>query len=328
MQRVEHLMGMPILVDVPDDAVDERVVDNVFGWFRWVDRVFSTYKSESEISRINRGELEVCDADQCVVTVLGLCEEARATTDGYFDVRASSPDVLDPSGLVKGWSVDRAAALLDSAGVRRYAVNAGGDLVVRGGGWTIGIQHPLERDDVARVLEVGDLAVATSGTYERGFHVVDPRRGEPARALRSVTVAGPDLGTADAYATGAMAMGRPALGWLATLADTGYESGVVTADGRAYRSDGFPAAAPEPRKSARTGGPSTAGSAAKPGSSTDGVEDRIDELEAEVRRIEEQLADHETYDDPNRVARLAQSHEDASRRLRALYQEWEQAAGE
>jgi len=89
-----------------------------------------------------------------------------------------------------------------------------------------------------------------------------------------------------------------------------------------------PVAAPEPRKSARTGGPSTAGSAAKPGSSTDGVEDRIDELEAEVRRIEEQLADHETYDDPNRVARLAQSHEDASRRLRALYQEWEQAAGE
>jgi len=91
---------------------------------------------------------------------------------------------------------------------------------------------------------------------------------------------------------------------------------------------GRPIAAPEPRKSARTGGPSTGGSAAKPGSSTDGVEDRIDELEAEVRRIEEQLADHETYDDPNRVARLAQSHEDASRRLRALYQEWEQAAGE
>jgi ATP-binding cassette subfamily F protein 3 len=89
-----------------------------------------------------------------------------------------------------------------------------------------------------------------------------------------------------------------------------------------------PVLAPEPGKSARRGGPSTGGSAAKPGSSTDGVEDRIDELEAEVRRIEEQLADHETYDDPTRVAELAQSHEDASRRLRALYQEWEQAAGE
>jgi len=88
-----------------------------------------------------------------------------------------------------------------------------------------------------------------------------------------------------------------------------------------------PVVAPEPRKSGRTAGPAS-GSTAKPVSSVDGMEDRIGELEAEVHRIEEQLADHETYDDPARVAELAQAHEDASRRLRALYQEWEQAAGE
>jgi len=89
-----------------------------------------------------------------------------------------------------------------------------------------------------------------------------------------------------------------------------------------------PVVAPEPRKSGRSVGPASAGATAKPGSSVDGVEDRIDELEAEVRRIEERLADHQTYDDPAKVAELAQAHEDASRRLRALYQEWEQAAGE
>jgi hypothetical protein len=87
-----------------------------------------------------------------------------------------------------------------------------------------------------------------------------------------------------------------------------------------------PMVAPEPRKSTRPAGPATG--AAKPSAPVDGVEDRIDELEAEVRRIEEQLADHETYDDPARVAELSQAHEDTSRRLRALYQEWEQAAGE
>ena len=124
MHRVEDVMGMPILVEVSDDDVDEQVFTDVFGWFRWVDGVFSTYKADSEISRINSGELEVADADQGVITVLGLCEQLRATTDGYFDARASSPELLDPSGLVKGWSVDRAAAILDSAGVRRYAVNA------------------------------------------------------------------------------------------------------------------------------------------------------------------------------------------------------------
>ncbi len=85
--------------------------------------------------------------------------------------------------------------------------------------------------------------------------------------------------------------------------------------------------APEPRKSGRTAGPARTGGTAESGPFVDGVEDRIDELEAEVRRLEEQLADHQTYDDPARVTELAQAHEDASRRLRALYQEWEQAAG-
>ena len=171
MHRVEHVMGMPILVDIRDDDVDEKVFSDVFGWFVWVDRVFSTYKNDSEISRINRGELELAAADPCVLTVLGLCEDLRATTDGYFDARASSPELLDPSGLVKGWSVDRAAAILDSAGVRRYAVNAGGDLVVRGGAWQVGIQHPLERGEVAKVIAIEDLAVATSAEYARGRHV-------------------------------------------------------------------------------------------------------------------------------------------------------------
>jgi hypothetical protein len=86
--------------------------------------------------------------------------------------------------------------------------------------------------------------------------------------------------------------------------------------------------APEPRKSGRAVTPTRAGGTAKPGAAVDDVEDRIDELEAEVRRIEEQLADHQTYDDPARVADLAAAHEKASLRLRALYQEWEQAAGE
>lgn len=239
MHRVEHVMGMPILVDVRDDDVDERVFADVFGWFRWVDGVFSTYKGDSEISRINRGELEVADADPGVQTVLGICEQLRATTGGYFDARAASPDVLDPSGLVKGWSVDRAAAILDSAGVRRYAVNAGGDLVVRGGGWRIGIQHPVERDEVAKVLEVDDLAVATSADYARGQHVLDPHTRRPPSGVLSVTITGPDLATADAYATAAFAMGAErAPHWTARL--HGYQALTILADGRVLSTPGFP----------------------------------------------------------------------------------------
>ena len=240
MHRVEHVMGMPIVVDIRDETVDERVIDHVFDWFRWVDSVFSTYKADSEISRINRGELTLADADQGVITVLGLCEQLRATTDGYFDARASSPEVLDPSGLVKGWSVDRAAAILDSAGVRRYAVNAGGDMLLRGGVWRVGIQHPRERGAVAKVLEVSDLALATSAGYARGQHIVDPHTRRPPSGVLSVTITGPDLATADAYATAAFAMGADrAPHWTARL--HGYEALTILADGRVLSTPGFPA---------------------------------------------------------------------------------------
>jgi ATP-binding cassette subfamily F protein 3 len=89
-----------------------------------------------------------------------------------------------------------------------------------------------------------------------------------------------------------------------------------------------PVVAPEPRPAGRPSAQAKANRPAQDAASAEVVEDRIEELEAEVRRIEEQLADHQTYDDPARVSQLAAAHEDASRRLRALYQEWEQAAGE
>jgi len=139
--------------------------------------------------------------------------------------------------------VQVASDLLVAAGAVNHCVNAGGDVRVRGRpapdeDWRIGIRHPWEEQQVCWVIRGTDLAIATSGTYERGFHVVDPYRGEPAKELRSVTVVGPDLGRADAYATAALAMGLPGLDWLARL--DGYESGAVTEDGRAFRSPGLP----------------------------------------------------------------------------------------
>src|SRR5438093_10189952 len=232
-------MGMPIVVDVRDEDADGSAVERVFEWFRFVDATFSTYEEESEVSRLGRGELALEDAHPDVGEVLERCEQLRATTGGYFDARASSPEVLDPSGLVKGWSVDRAAAILDSAGVRRYAVNAGGDLVVRGGGWRIGIQHPLDRDEVAKVLEVDDLAVATSADYARGPHVLDPHTRCPPSGVISVTITGPHLATADAYATAAFAMGAErAPHWTARL--RGYQALTILADGRVVSTPGFP----------------------------------------------------------------------------------------
>ena len=207
-ERVEHLMGMPIRVDVRDAARIESAIDDVFAWLRFVDATFSTYRPQSQISRLNRGELARADAHPLVREVLDRCDELRVATGGAFDMRAALPGALDPSGFVKGWAVERAAALLEAAGAHRFLVDAGGDVVLRGGPWRVGIRHPHRRDRLAAVLALSDCAVATSGAYERGQHIVDPRTGRPAKGALSVTIVGPDLGIADAYATAAFAHGR------------------------------------------------------------------------------------------------------------------------
>jgi FAD:protein FMN transferase len=245
-RRVEHVMGMPIVVDLRDDDVEESVLDDLFAWLRRVDATFSTYRHDSEISRLGRGDLRIERASADVRTVLERCDELRGLTDGYFDVRATG--VLDPCGFVKGWSIDRAAEILLDAGARNFAVNAAGDMRLSGRAvpelsWRVGIQHPHERHAIAAVVEANELAVATSGAYARGDHVVDPHTGRPASAsVLSVTVIGPDLGAADAFATAAFAMG-PVAGphWTARL--RGYEAMTILADETVLSTGGFPALA-------------------------------------------------------------------------------------
>ncbi len=245
VRRVEEVMGTAVSLLIADPLplpTLEHLADGVFAWLHEVDRRFSTYKEDSEVNRVQRGELTVEAASPGLRAVLDTCADLWRATDGYFDVYATGR--LDPSGYVKGWSVQVASNRLAAAGAGNHCLNAGGDVCTRGRPapgreWRTGIRHPFEAHEVCWVITGTDLAIATSGTYERGFHVIDPYRGEPARALRSVTVVGPDLGLADAYATAALAMGLPGLEWLARL--EGYQSAVVTEDGLAFRSAGLPA---------------------------------------------------------------------------------------
>jgi thiamine biosynthesis lipoprotein len=225
-------MGMPVRVTGADAAADE-----VFAWLRWVDATFSTYRADSEISRLDRGELALADAHPLVREVLGRCERLHERTAGFFHPRATGH--LDPSGFVKGWAVDRAAALLDRAGCTRFCIDAGGDLRLRGGPWRVGIRHPYRRRRLAGVIAVSDAAVATSGTYERGTHIIDPHTGRPATDALSVTIVGPDLATADAYATAAFAMGEAGPRWTAGL--DGYDAMTILPGDRVLSTPGFAA---------------------------------------------------------------------------------------
>jgi thiamine biosynthesis lipoprotein len=231
-------MGMAIGIDVREpDAVE---VEPAFAGLREVDATFSTYHGDSEISRLDRGELTLAGCRREVDEVLTACMALQRQTHGFFSVRAAGR--LDPSGYVKGWGVARAADRLAAAGARSFCVNAGGDVIARGRPapdrpWRVGIRHPENPRRLAAALAVEDLAVATSGAYERGAHIVDPHSGRPPTGLLSVTVVGPDLALADAYATAAFAMGVDGPGWIATVA--GYDAMCITGDRRVVLTPGF-----------------------------------------------------------------------------------------
>jgi FAD:protein FMN transferase len=235
VRHVEQVMGTAVSIDLDVPAL----VGDVRAWLHEVDARFSTYKEDSEVNRFHRREIALEDLSADMRHVLDACADLWRETGGYFDAYAGGP--LDPSGYVKGWSVEVASARLAAAGSTHHYINAGGDIRVRGGPWRIGVRHPWEADRMAWVLSVTDGAVATSGTYERGAHVRNPRTGRPAEGLRSVTVTGPDLARADALATAGLAMGEAGIAWLAARVAEGYESAVVTDDGRAFTSPNLPA---------------------------------------------------------------------------------------
>ncbi|MFD0078107.1 FAD:protein FMN transferase [Streptomyces sp. NPDC127166] len=206
------------------------------------DRVYSPFLPDSAVSRLRRGELGRADAPPEVRRVLELCERAHSRTRGAFDAWADGRP--DPCGLVKGWAAERAWRVLREAGATDACVNAGGDVRVGGapgpaGVWRTGIADPRRPGRLLAVVAGRDHAVATSGTTERGAHIVDPRTRAPATGLLAATVTGPELLWADVYATAAMVLGAgEAHRWIAS--QPGYALLTVAADGEARASVGFP----------------------------------------------------------------------------------------
>lgn len=239
-------MGFPVSLRIDDAGPPARVadaVDAVFAWLHETDARFSPFKADSEVSRLDRGELPADGISADLREVLDLCEHYRVATGGAFDVRLPGRG-LDPCAVVKGWSVQRAAHLLTAAGLRRFCLNAGGDVVAAGGPWRVGVRHPDHADRLCTVLDLTDGAVATSARYERGDHIVDGRTGRPAAELLSVTVVAPTLTEADAVATAAFALGAEGVGWAAGR--RGCEVFAVDAGRRVLRTPGFPGTGERP----------------------------------------------------------------------------------
>ena len=185
-------------------------------YVKLIDREFSTFKSDSQVSQIRRGELKIEDASAQMQEVWQLCLVARDLTDGSFDPWCVKGG-YDPSGYVKGWAADGCIRILQRHGAENIQVNAAGDLSLAGGfedgkPWSIGVRSPENRFEVLKVFEIFEGAIATSGTYEIGAHIKDPHTGLIAIGARSATVIGPDGGLADALATALVVTGRDGAG--------------------------------------------------------------------------------------------------------------------
>jgi FAD:protein FMN transferase len=234
--HTEQVMGTVVSFTLDCGSMPEahvrQALDDACRVLHLVDDTFSIWRPGSPMSRLRRGELAMADTPSEVPVVLGLCAEARELSGGWFDPWAM-PGGVDPTGLVKGWAVEQASTVLQRAGIPAALANGGGDLVAFGRpawspSWRIGIRHPWDPSTLACVVEL-DRAIATSGTYERGPHLVDPHTGRPAMAAASATVSGPGLAMADALATALAVGGDEVLGLLATM--PGYEAYLIRADG-------------------------------------------------------------------------------------------------
>lgn len=236
LRHVEHVMGTAVSFDVllPSTGTDrEAALAAACRVLHQADEVFSLWKPDSVVNRLRRGEITEAQCPEVVSEVVECCRRARDLSGGWFDPW-SAPGGFDPTGLVKGWALQRAESALRRHGACAAMVNGGGDIACFGGPhpaqrWTVGIRHPLHDTKLVRVLELTDCAVATSGTYERGAHIFAPGTGAPVTAsLASATVVGPDLAMADALATGLFAAGEDGID---AVVAAGYGAFVVRPDG-------------------------------------------------------------------------------------------------
>lgn len=240
MKRKAVIMGMPVRIEIADKNARLKDISKIFSYFRKIDRKFSTYRKNSEIERINRGELNEREYTSEMRKILKLSEETKKITNRFFDIRIKNK--LDPSGIVKGYAIKEASDMLAEQGYKNFYVEIGGDIEVRGNNqkgekWKVGIENPFDRKEIIKRVSLSNKGIATSGTYIRGNHIYNPVSKTKADSIASITVIGPNVYEADRFATAAFAMGMEGINFIENL--DGFEGYLVTKDRTGIFTTGF-----------------------------------------------------------------------------------------
>ena len=295
--QTEAIMGTRCSVELwsDDKSAGEAAIASVFDDMRRIDRLMSTWKEDTEISKVNReGGKHPVKISTELFRLLQTSVEYSELTHGAFDITYASvgylydfkkgvhPDSaaiakalpginwrhmvldakkttvfftrpgmrIDLGGIAKGYSVDRGIEILQSKGITRAMVNAGGDTRIIGDRfgkpWVVGVRDPDHEGKVFLRLPLTDTAFSTSGDYERYFdedgkrfhHIIDPKTGDSARKCRSVTIISGNATRTDALTKSVFIMGpEECFEFIDTLPDV--DAVAVAPDGKVYYSKGL-----------------------------------------------------------------------------------------
>ena len=240
VRKTEIIMGMPITIEIID-MTNDNIFEKIFEYFKAVDKQFSTYKKSSEVSKYNKGLIEIEDLSKEMEEVLKLSQQTKEETEGYFDIKKKS-GLIDPSGIVKGWSIRNAALKILKAGYKNFFIEAGGDIEGHGSPkdmpyFKVGIRNPFDINAIVKVIKLKNMGIATSGTYIRGQHIYNPHNYKKVNEIASISVIGPNIYDADRFATASFAMGLKGINFIEDL--DGFEAYMINNRGIATLTSGF-----------------------------------------------------------------------------------------
>jgi thiamine biosynthesis lipoprotein len=257
-EKTVYLMGTPVKIKV-EGANASRLAEAAIQEIRRLEKLFSKFDPKSEVSLINRraGKTAVVVSDEtfeCIKIaneISGLSQGAFDITLGHFkelnidyrrrEVRINLEGIeIDLGGVGKGYAAEAASRLLLKKGAKSGMIDIRSSIAVFGPKvWRIGIQHPREKDKfLGTVTLKAEQSLSTSGDYERGLHILDPRRGVPAELCQSVTVIGKNMAETDALSTAVFVLGpKQGMQLIESLPAT--EVLIVDRQGKIFRSSGF-----------------------------------------------------------------------------------------
>lgn len=236
-------MGMPVIIEILPSKGRKKVIESHFGkvfdYFKYIDEKFSPYKQNSEVTKINDGRLKEENVGGDMKLVFALSEATKKDTDGYFDIKKNN--FLDPSGIVKGWAIYNASKLVSQLGYENFYISAGGDIQTKGVSingkkWAVGIRNPFNVNENVKVIYLTSHGIATSGIYERGNHIYNPK-GKMSDEVVSLSVIGANVYEADRFATAAFAIGRAGINFIEK--QNGLEGYMIDSKGIATMTSGF-----------------------------------------------------------------------------------------